>query len=619
MRRLAPTFAVVLVMLACAAPAPAATGDLTFKDCIAKFASAPCTEVPSQVLQGGTDVVVSPNGNFVYVADGQGAIVGFTRSAADGSLAYQGCVDSESAGTCTHVAQFMLQQVRWLAFSPDGLSLYAVGQTADVVVRFNVGSNGALAFAGCAEDDGGLNMNCGKTVANLGEPEKVAVSPDGESVYVIDFSGKAVNHFAPDLTPRGCNSETAVGCSAGGPLDGARGLGISPDGNHVYVTSVGWDAVTWFNRAEDGSLTFAGCLADAKTAGTPTAGCTLNSSVNYDWLNAITFNPTGSNAYVVDETGLGVVYHLSRDVATGALAHSDCLSDFDPTVDALGCTELNTTEGSGLSGVTDSVVSPDAANLYAVASQDSALSTFELSSPAGTMDFIRCLRASAFQGCSAFANSFVFGSPRGVAITPDGRDLYVANNSDTPALLHFERDAPAARRGGGGPGSGPGTGPGTAPGTGPGTGPGSDPGTGSGTGQDPGSGTGQDPGSTPSPVRCNGLRATIVGTAGSNTIRGTQRRDVIAALGGNDVVKSLGGKDVVCGGNGRDTLDGGADRDVLLGEGGPDVLKGAGDVDRLLGGPGADRLIGGPGADRLLGGPGRDRLVGGPGRDTSKQ
>ena len=68
MRRLAPTV-VLLAMLAVAAPAPAATGDLTFKDCIAKFVSAPCTAVPNQVLEGGRDVAVSPNGRFVYASN----------------------------------------------------------------------------------------------------------------------------------------------------------------------------------------------------------------------------------------------------------------------------------------------------------------------------------------------------------------------------------------------------------------------------------------------------------------------------------------------------------------------------------------------------------------------
>jgi hypothetical protein len=66
---------------------------------------------------------------------------------------------------------------------------------------------------------------------------------------------------------------------------------------------------------------------------------------------------------------------------------------------------------------------------------------------------------------------------------------------------------------------------------------------------------------------CLGKRATIVGTAGANTLRGTRRADVIAALGGNDSVDGQGANDLVCGGPGRDTLIGGTGSDRL--DGGP--------------------------------------------------
>jgi Ca2+-binding RTX toxin-like protein len=107
---------------------------------------------------------------------------------------------------------------------------------------------------------------------------------------------------------------------------------------------------------------------------------------------------------------------------------------------------------------------------------------------------------------------------------------------------------------------------------------------------------------TPKPVataRCAGLKATIVGTAGPNTLRGTPRADVIAGLGGNDTISGLGGNDVVCGGAGNDTIAGGPGNDRLAGEAGNDSLNG---------GPGNDSLVGGPGLDRLVGGPGLNTL-----------
>ena len=55
---------------------------------------------------------------------------------------------------------------------------------------------------------------------------------------------------------------------------------------------------------------------------------------------------------------------------------------------------------------------------------------------------------------------------------------------------------------------------------------------------------------------CGGLRATIVGTNGGDSLQGTAGRDVIAGRGGSDFIDGGGGDDVVCGGGGRDQLYG---------------------------------------------------------------
>lgn len=168
---------------------------------------------------------------------------------------------------------------------------------------------------------------------------------------------------------------------------------------------------------------------------------------------------------------------------------------------------------------------------------------------------------------------------------------------------------------------------------------------------------------------CQGLRATIVGTAGPDELVGTPGRDVIAGLGGDDVLRGLGGSDVLCGGAASDRLYGGADRrwhdqfqtiatgDRLDGGPGDDLLDpgpritgaelvepdllvfasadgvtvdlgrrratGQG-TDRIvwrrtlgvIGSPGDDQLIGTSAPDRLTGGAGADVIEGRGGRDT---
>lgn len=582
MRRPILALVPVLLILICVPGASAATGDLSFKDCVARFASGPCTAVPNQVLEGGRDVAVSPDGKLVFVADMDDSVVGFTRSLANGSVAYASCLDSSSANDmgCTHLATNVLLQPRSLSFSDDGSSLYVAAETSDTIVRLNVGAGGALSFAGCVEDDDLPDWGCASEVASLDGPLRVLAAPDG-AVYAVS-GGATLNHFSADLTPQSCYREvTITGCATQAePLEGPSGLALSPDGKHLYVTSVGRDAITWFTRGVGGGLTLAGCLADDDDATAFSDNCAEESGVNYDFLNHITLSPGGGSAYATDETGLGVVYHFSRNATSGALTRQDCLAN-DIDFDAPGCTELDDATGSGLASVTDAVVSPDSANLYTVAFQDSALSTFGLSSPGGALSHIRCLRDNGVQGCSGFGEFGLLSGPFGVAISPDGHDLYVSNGSGVPALLHFEREAPGTRPGGEDPGP--------------------DPDLGSGSGGSGGSSSGASAASGQSgepaapTVKCNGLTATIVGTSRSESLRGTAKRDVIAAGAGDDKVQSLAGKDVVCGEGGNDQLVGGADADVLLGGPGKDVLKGAGGDDRLVGGPGSDQLLGGPG------------------------
>jgi Ca2+-binding RTX toxin-like protein len=89
------------------------------------------------------------------------------------------------------------------------------------------------------------------------------------------------------------------------------------------------------------------------------------------------------------------------------------------------------------------------------------------------------------------------------------------------------------------------------------------------------------------PPVCDGLRATIVGTNGDDTINGTPGHDIIAALGGNDTIYGRGQNDLICTGDGDD---------LAWGDGGND---------RIFGGDGHDLLDGGNGDDFVDGGAGR--------------
>lgn len=107
---------------------------------------------------------------------------------------------------------------------------------------------------------------------------------------------------------------------------------------------------------------------------------------------------------------------------------------------------------------------------------------------------------------------------------------------------------------------------------------------------------------------CNGLEATLIGTAGDDIIAGGNGDDVIVGLDGNDTITGGNGTDTICGGDGNDSLDGGN---------GADYLDGGQGADSLAGGRGPDRLNGWLGDDALNGGQGPDDCDGDIGNDST--
>ena len=153
-------------------------------------------------------------------------------------------------------------------------------------------------------------------------------------------------------------------------------------------------------------------------------------------------------------------------------------------------------------------------------------------------------------------------------------------------------------------------------------------------------------GAQATPVMCDGLVATIVGTPGNDVLEGTNGPDVFAALQGDDILWGFGGDDVMCGGVGDDLIVGGPGFDVIFGAQGDDEIYAAGDGtlfmplaledtrgarifagagndivygsnrwDRMQGGPGTDVMYGFAGNDWMRGGPDRDLIIGHAGRD----
>jgi DNA-binding beta-propeller fold protein YncE len=385
------------------------------------------------------DVVVSPDGRFVYVASyGNHAIAIFARNRRNGKLTQlpgrRGCVHHHPAdprrGVCVRARA--LGGPAALALSPGGANLYVAAAGSDALSAFarnrRTGALRQLAgSAGCfSQREGG-----GCTVVRaMNEPTSIAVSPNGKRVYVTGRrfpSAVAIFNRAEDGSI--AQGEGTAGCVShrGGQACGvARGLAspeevaVTPDSRHVLVAASRSNAVAVLHAGPGGlsqSDGEAGCIA---RGGGP-EGCAVGKALSGPVDLAI--SPDGRFVYVAASSGDAVAI-LRRDRATGVLTQS---------LTRRGCISQSgggglCTRGRGLDEVWGIALSPDGRNLYAVSSKVNMLSAIARDQPTG-----RLTQLPGKFGC--FIRAGGFGCPEGrgltvavaVTVSPDGRNVYVAS------------------------------------------------------------------------------------------------------------------------------------------------------------------------------------------------
>jgi 6-phosphogluconolactonase (cycloisomerase 2 family) len=221
--------------------------------------------------QGGVDglrrprqIALSPDGANVYVAANMDdAISGFSRNAGTGALTFVGAVFNDPP------AVDGLWQVKGVAASAGGSYVFASGRSdpaapkGAVVVLARDPGTGALSFAALYEE--GTNG-----ISGLGGGGRLAVSPDGTSLYVAVANTSSVVVFSFVEATGTLSYVQTVTDGVGGVtgIAGAAAAAVSADGSRVYVAGAGADAVAAFARDPGtGVLSFQG--ATTGTATTP--------------------------------------------------------------------------------------------------------------------------------------------------------------------------------------------------------------------------------------------------------------------------------------------------------------------------------------------------------------
>ncbi len=337
------------------------------------------------------------------------------------------------------------------------------------------GPGGCLAEAGAS-----LASGCAET-KGLFHPKALAVSPDGTNIYVV--GGVAGNDVAESfglitiLTRNPATGEVAeAGCLSSDGTDGrdgasgicnptpsllgAYGVTVSADGRTVFVTTRSSASVVAFARnPATGSLTRLGCFQATPRADSPCTSANLFpgsedlltsaedttlyvASPLEGTISAFTAPPTMGAQSSSGEHSAGTTEHPSSTASehpseAGAGSSAGLASLFTATpgeFTANPCIAVNGYDGAcavgiAMKGVQGLTLSPEGKQLYAVATASHAIDRF---APAGKEGLTEtgCLIADAPAGlCSS---SGLLQAPTQLAVSPDGRNVYVADRSLPP-------------------------------------------------------------------------------------------------------------------------------------------------------------------------------------------
>lgn len=429
-----------------------------------------CNTLIAPSLGADYQTIVSPDDDNVYAVAWLGELVEFSRDAA-GALTEIGC--TSDGGPCpTEVPES--SNPRAVAISPDGNNVY-IATNNDALVTLSRGAGGLLAFDGCLNTG---DSRCTDVTGLDGGPNGLAVSPDGKNVYVTAGGGSdsSIAEFSRDTVtgaltqlgagnacitndptnPDDCGDSSATGLA--NPVD----IAVSPDGNNVYVAAgglgPGGDVAEFLRSGPNGALTQLLPPDDCLTSAGSGVACGNTSGTGFNGEESIALSPDGRSAYL-NSWGDSALIELTRDVATGALeplpGANDCISS--DLANPGGC---GSDDAAALNSVQGVAVSPDGLNVYASASGPSPVAatgaydavdefvrnpiTGALTQMAAPFD---CLTQNGSR-CSIY-NVNGLDSPRRLTVSPDGRNVYVASQNngtqnDGGSLVELARTPPSA-------------------------------------------------------------------------------------------------------------------------------------------------------------------------------
>ena len=394
------------------------------------------------------EIALSPDGRHAYVASfGSNAVAIFARDRRTGALSQlpgrRGCIGHLGAGPCARGRA--LARPSALAVSPDGRNVYVTASESNALAVFarnrKTGALRQLSGAeGCLSQLPGGGCFDGRA---LNEPVAVAVSPDGERVYVAGRRAPGgvavmVRHSDGSLAQPGGEAGCVTpggrdGCASARAMRSPEDVVVSPDGASVFVAGMRSNSVSVLRSGRRG-LTQppgpAGCIATSAVD-----GCAVGHALQGPVELAI--SPDGRRVYVAASIA-DTVANLRSDRATGALTQVRGKGGCIRQSGSRRCTR-----GRTLDEVWGVAVSADGHSLYTVSSKVNALGAMTRNRASGRLAplpgrFACFIRGGGF-GCAEGRGLTVAVD---VAVSPDGRNVYATSeDAYLGAIAVFRRYA----------------------------------------------------------------------------------------------------------------------------------------------------------------------------------
>jgi 6-phosphogluconolactonase (cycloisomerase 2 family) len=293
---------------------------------------------------------------------------------------------------------------------------------------------GALKSASCLSSAGLKACPAAKGISGAAFS---TISIDGKSLYVSGRGEASIGVFRRNPVTgavtqlagaKGCVHDQAVsvasGCGAGHGLGGVSQLAVTRDGKGLIAAGRGSNAISVYKRAADGSLRYLQCFRDARTLGD--SHC--KQVVGLGDSQSVVVSADGRSVYATGGSTSTLV-SFGRNPKTGKLTPAGCITS-ESTAGVSSCAPA-----AAIGGANRLLISPNGRWLYVAAEASGAVSTFARDPKTGKLRQVSCIGGDDNSVDPACAAGRAIRFPQALALSPDGKQLYVTVTDGIVTLL----------------------------------------------------------------------------------------------------------------------------------------------------------------------------------------